>query len=220
DRRYFYQYIIFKGEFKMRIITPKKVNNVLDAIIETDGLPPLFFGDAGVGKTQIIRQYAFKNDFNIETIECSLLSEGDLAIPFTTTDKYGNSYVAFSPHEVISRTNRNYKEWMDYKNNLFAPLEIEDLEYASDDLLKEVSEMYNVDTSNKNRDDLIKELSMTPMKNYKKYTFEELINMKEENLREVYLMNYGKDIPENSRQNDIIMDIYNKQPKERTVLRL
>src|SRR5699024_868155 len=106
----------------------------------------------------------------------------------------------------------------DYKNNLFAPLEIEDLEYASDDLLKEDPEMYNVDTSNKNRDDLIKELSMTPMKNYKKYTFEELINMKEENLREVYLMNYGKDIPENSRQNDIIMDIYNKQPKERTVL--
>lgn len=201
----------------MRIITTKQIGKIID-MSEYSDLPPLFFGNAGVGKTQIVIDYAKEKNYNIETIEVSLLSEGELALPYPSQDKYGSKFVAFQPHQAISRVNRNYREWMDYQNGIFAPLEIKDLEEAGTERLMQVAKEYEVSPENKTRDELILELSQTPYPNYKSYRYDDLIAMKDKDLEKQYLINFGKNIPETNSKYTTVVELYEKQPKERTVL--
>lgn len=57
------------------------VKEAVDVVVRA-GRVPNIVGLQGIGKTELVREYALENGFEFAEVTCSLLQEGDLAMPF------------------------------------------------------------------------------------------------------------------------------------------
>lgn len=81
-------------------------NSMLKAVdcVVKSGHVPCLVGLQGVGKSDLVRTYARNKGYAYTEITCSLLQEGDLAMPFVVHDE-DNDYVKYSINEVVRRAN-------------------------------------------------------------------------------------------------------------------
>lgn len=81
-------------------------NSMLKAVdcVVKSGHVPCLVGLQGIGKSDLVRTYARNKGYAYTEITCSLLQEGDLAMPFVVHDE-DNDYVKYSINEVVRRAN-------------------------------------------------------------------------------------------------------------------
>ena len=93
------------------------------AILATIGtsLAINIIGDAGVGKTQMVRGIAKENQWNMIEITASNLKEGELSFPMLTKNRFDESLIFYAPHHSIVKAQQYYLDWTRYKNKEFNP---------------------------------------------------------------------------------------------------
>ena len=188
------------------------------AILATIGtsLAINIIGDAGVGKTQMVRGIAKENQWNMIEITASNLKEGELSFPMLTKNRFDESLIFYAPHHSIVKAQQYYLDWTRYKNKEFNPYTKEDLELASLGRLEEVATERGI-KSNSDREELIHAILDTVDTNYKVHKFEELAEKTDKQLDTIYMENMVVAPPEDMSRYKIIESIMERQPKERTV---
>lgn len=76
-----------------------KMMEAIDIVISS-GHTPCIVGLQGIGKSDLVAEYAKNTNREIETITCSLLQEGDMAMPYTV-NKNGESDVLYAINDVV-----------------------------------------------------------------------------------------------------------------------
>ena len=80
----------------------KKMKIAIDIAIKS-GSVPCIIGLQGIGKSDLVREYANDNNYAFEEITCSLLQEGDLAMPYISNKSDGATEVSYSINNIITR---------------------------------------------------------------------------------------------------------------------
>lgn len=75
----------------------KEVKEAVQVVVHSGHVPNIV-GLQGIGKTELVREFAKENGYEFEEITCSLLQEGDLAMPYLGKD---NSML-YSVNSIIS----------------------------------------------------------------------------------------------------------------------
>ena len=77
-----------------------KMKKAVDVVIKSGHVPNIV-GLQGIGKTDMVREYAKDHDYPFTEITCSLIQEGDLAMPYIQKDTNGVGDVEYSVNRVI-----------------------------------------------------------------------------------------------------------------------
>lgn len=77
-----------------------KMKKAVDVVVKSGHVPNIV-GLQGIGKTDMIREYAKEHDYPFTEITCSLIQEGDLAMPYIQKDSNGIGDVEYSVNRVI-----------------------------------------------------------------------------------------------------------------------
>ena len=80
----------------------KKMKVAIDIAIKSGSVPNIV-GLQGIGKSDLVREYARENGYAFEEITCSLLQEGDLAMPYILNKPNGATEVSYSINNIITR---------------------------------------------------------------------------------------------------------------------
>lgn len=78
----------------------KKVKVALDVVLKSGHVPNIV-GLQGIGKSDLVREYAEENGYGLVTITCSLVQEGDMAMPYITKLENGEQ-VHYAINTIIS----------------------------------------------------------------------------------------------------------------------
>lgn len=78
----------------------KKVKVALDVVLRSGHVPNIV-GLQGIGKSDLVREYAEENGYGLVTITCSLVQEGDMAMPYITKLENGEQ-VHYAINTIIS----------------------------------------------------------------------------------------------------------------------
>lgn len=77
----------------------KNMKTAIHVVIEAGHVPNIV-GLQGIGKTDLVREFAEENDYAFAEVTCSLLQEGDLALPYLSTD--GDRGVSYAINKIIT----------------------------------------------------------------------------------------------------------------------
>lgn len=67
------------------------------------GHVPNVVGLQGIGKSDLVREFARENDYAFSEVTCSLIQEGDLAMPYVSQDSNGNKDVSYAINKIIKK---------------------------------------------------------------------------------------------------------------------
>ena len=79
----------------------KKVKMAIDVVVRAGHVPNII-GLQGIGKSDLVREYAREKGYAFKEITCSLLQEGDLAMPYLSRKTDGDTEVAYSINNIIT----------------------------------------------------------------------------------------------------------------------
>ena len=77
-----------------------KMKKAIDVVIKSGHVPNIV-GLQGIGKTDLVREYAKEHGYPFTEITCSLIQEGDLAMPYVQKGISGEGDVAYSVNRII-----------------------------------------------------------------------------------------------------------------------
>lgn len=100
----------------------KNMKKAVEVVVEAGHVPNIV-GLQGIGKSDLVREFAYENDYAFAEVTCSLLQEGDLALPYLSGD--GNRDVSYAVNKII--TNLEYEG----KNKKYAILFLDEFNRAS-----------------------------------------------------------------------------------------
>lgn len=79
-------------------------NNMKTAVklVVKSGHVPNIVGLQGIGKSDLVREFAKENGYAFAEVTCSLIQEGDLAMPYISTNASGEKEVCYAINKIIT----------------------------------------------------------------------------------------------------------------------
>lgn len=84
----------------------KNMMKAVDLVVKS-GHVPAIVGLQGIGKSDLVRTLCAEKGYGFTEITCSLLQEGDLAMPFVATEADGSKNVQYAINRVIMDANND-----------------------------------------------------------------------------------------------------------------
>ena len=175
-------------------------------------------GEAGIGKTEMIKDIASEKNWNMIVITASNLKEGELSFPMLHKNDKGKTEVFYAPHHTIMTANQMYEDYNAVQIGEYEPLTEKMLSMVSNERLSQIYTLrYKEEVEFDDREEMIEAILAKPDSDYKLYDYIQLNKMSEKELEEVHMRNLAVELEEGYNKEKVVLDIIKAQPKEKTI---